>query len=251
MLRTRRFKHSIVHLALSMPVFGPFSDQFYDSNCAFEVANCLVDVQNRSLAISCASFDLHEVESRAVQRIGRSFKCTIRSFKRFILPCVRFVPGTLPSARLIRKTSGAREPPHQAPYAALGSEFRRGPTTFNVVGIVGDVRYESVNAEVRPTAYISALQFTRSRLSFVMKTRVNPESLFPQLRDAVWSIAADAPITRTTTISALVSESAREERFRTVVIVLFSICAALLAASGIFGVTARSAARRYREFGIR
>jgi len=37
MLRTRRFKHSIVHLALSMPDFGPFSDQFYDSNCAFEV----------------------------------------------------------------------------------------------------------------------------------------------------------------------------------------------------------------------
>jgi len=137
------------------------------------------------------------------------------------------------------------------PGAALGSEFCRGPRSFNVVGIVGDVRYESMNAEVRPTAYVSALQFTSSRLSFVLKTQVEPESLFPQLRDAVWSIAADAPITRTTTISALISESAREERFRTVVIVLFSICAALLAASGIFGVTARSVTRRYREFGIR
>jgi putative ABC transport system permease protein len=135
--------------------------------------------------------------------------------------------------------------------SALGARIIRGRDTVTVVGVVGDVRYESMEAGIRPTMYVSVRQQAPSRMSFVVRTAMDPEDLFPQFRVAVWSVAPEVPITRVNTVEALVSASTRNERFRTVVMVIFGICAILLAASGVFGVTARSVARRYREFGIR
>jgi putative ABC transport system permease protein len=49
----------------------------------------------------------------------------------------------------------------------------------------------------------------------------------------------------------LIHRSFGEERFRTALIVLFGVIAALLSAVGMYGVTARAVARRTREVGIR
>lgn len=134
---------------------------------------------------------------------------------------------------------------------ALGARIPRGGFSFTVIGIVGDVRHESMDAEILPTMYFSALQVAPSEMSFVVKTALEPESLLLQLREAVWSVASDVPVTRTTTVAALVAQSARDERFRTMVLGIFGICATLLAASGVFGVAARSVTQRSREFAIR
>ena len=136
-------------------------------------------------------------------------------------------------------------------HSALGARIVWGRDTVSVVGVVGDVRYESLAAEIRPTMYVSIQQRIPSRMSFVVRTEIEPGVILPQLREAVWSIAPEVPITRTNTVDALVSASTRSERFRTVVMVLLAVCAALLATSGVFGVTARNVTRRYREFGIR
>jgi ABC-type antimicrobial peptide transport system permease subunit len=45
--------------------------------------------------------------------------------------------------------------------------------------------------------------------------------------------------------------SERDERFRTVLMMLFGTCAACLAGAGVFGVTARGVSLRSREMGIR
>jgi len=135
--------------------------------------------------------------------------------------------------------------------SALGARIVRGRDTVSVVGIVGDVRYESMNSEIRPALYVSAMHRPTAQMSFVVNTPLKPESIFPVLREAVWSVALDAPITRTSTVASLISRSTSNEKFRAVVLAIFGISAAVLAAAGVFGVTARGVTRRHREFGIR
>jgi ABC-type antimicrobial peptide transport system permease subunit len=54
-----------------------------------------------------------------------------------------------------------------------------------------------------------------------------------------------------TTMATLVGDSTLTERYRTLLVMLFGGGATLLAAVGIFGITARSVAGRGRELGIR
>jgi predicted permease len=134
--------------------------------------------------------------------------------------------------------------------SAMGARILFGDT-LTVVGIVGDVRHESMDAEVLPTLYMPFDQEPETRLSFVIRTAGDPESLFPALREAVATVDSDVPILRTTSIRSLMAYTARNERFRSVLMMVFGLCAALLAGAGVFGVTARGVARRNREMGIR
>ncbi len=134
--------------------------------------------------------------------------------------------------------------------SALGARILFGDT-LTVVGIVGDVRHEAMDAEFLPTLYVPNAQDPIRRLSLVVRSAAEPTSLLAPLRQAVWSVDADAPITSMGTLVSLIGRSARAERFRTVLIMVFAVCAALLAGAGVFGVTARSVARQRREMGIR
>ena len=71
------------------------------------------------------------------------------------------------------------------------------------------------------------------------------------MRDAVWSVDGDLPIKNATTVDPLIAESTDHERYGVLLVSAFGILAALLAAAGVFGITARSVALRRREMGIR
>jgi putative ABC transport system permease protein len=134
--------------------------------------------------------------------------------------------------------------------SALGARLHFGDT-LTVVGIVGDVRHEALDAEVLPTLYVPLAQGGASTMSFVVRAGGDAESLFPSLRAAAWSVDADAPIRRTASVSSLMARSAREEHFRTVLMMVFGVSAALLAGAGVYSVTARGVNRRAQEMGIR
>jgi putative ABC transport system permease protein len=120
-----------------------------------------------------------------------------------------------------------------------------------IVGIVGDVRHTTLSTEGEPTFYVPFEQAARRNLNLVMRTAADPAVLMPQLRQAVWAVDPDMPVADEGTISASVSSSAAENRYRTLLVLAFGCLAALLAAVGIFGVTARGVAQRTRELGIR
>ena len=134
--------------------------------------------------------------------------------------------------------------------SALGARVDFGDT-LTVVGIVGDVHHEAMDAEALPTLYVPLAQGSTSTLSFAVRTADEPGSILSQFRTAVWSVDADAPIRRTASVRSLMAGSARDERFRTVLMMVFGACAALLAGAGVYGVTARGVSRRAQEMGIR
>jgi ABC-type antimicrobial peptide transport system permease subunit len=71
------------------------------------------------------------------------------------------------------------------------------------------------------------------------------------MRNAVWSLDRDLAITQSGTMASLISRSASDERYRTLLMGVFGVLASVLAGVGVFGVTARAVALRTREMGIR
>jgi putative ABC transport system permease protein len=84
-----------------------------------------------------------------------------------------------------------------------------------------------------------------------VRTTGDPSAIATQVRRIVAELAPPATSQNLQTMSTMVSRSFAEERYRALLVSLFGIVAAILAAVGIYGVTARAVSRRMRELAIR
>lgn len=136
--------------------------------------------------------------------------------------------------------------------SALGKQiafFGRDPST--VVGVAADLRDESLSDRTAYAFYVPARQMGAQEGSIVARITGDPSSVLPAVREAVWSVDPDLPITRVASMDELVSEAVGQQRYRARLMIVFAVLAALFAMMGVYGVTARSVARRMREMGIR
>jgi predicted permease len=153
-----------------------------------------------------------------------------------------------PKAMIISESMARGHWPEASP---IGSTVRFWNDTWTIVGIVGDVRHTTLKLEGEPTFYVPFAQAPRRNLNLVARTEGDPAATIPLLREVVWSVDPDMPITDMSTIDTFVSQSTGEDRYRTLLTLVFGAVALILATVGIFGVTARSVAQRTREIGIR
>ena len=122
---------------------------------------------------------------------------------------------------------------------------------LTVVGVVVEVIEGWVEREARPMIYLPLPQTTQDEITLIARTSVDPGSILRPMREAVWAVDPEVAVTMETTMASLVADSNLAERHRTLLIGFFAISASILAAMGIFAVTARSIAARVRELGIR
>ncbi len=124
-------------------------------------------------------------------------------------------------------------------------------TTFEVVGVVGDVVSGGLGDERFPAMYGSYAQIPYFDMGLVVRASARPESLAGALRAAIWSLEPEVPDPELVTMDGLLSRSQLMRRVRTVALAIFAGIAVLLAAVGLYGVLAQSVVERHREIGLR
>jgi predicted permease len=123
---------------------------------------------------------------------------------------------------------------------------------IQIVGVVGNTKYESMRDEIPYELYIPYPQAGFSDgLTFYVRAQGDPTNVFNTLRGAVREVDASVPMYDLRTLDDQMEISLLTERLLATLSSVFGGLATLLAALGLYGVMAFMVTRRTREIGIR
>ncbi|HKV25336.1 MAG TPA: ABC transporter permease [Candidatus Acidoferrum sp.] len=123
---------------------------------------------------------------------------------------------------------------------------------INVVGVVADVRSSGLDEPARPTIYFPYDQHDYFAPSYlVLRSSGDPMALANTLRQQVWAVDKDQPITGVLPLEQMLEDYLAPRKLQSSLLAGFAAFALLLAMLGIYALLAFSVASRTREIGLR
>jgi predicted permease len=156
-----------------------------------------------------------------------------------------------PAPALISEPTAARMWPGADPIGKRFSRGLAGEQGFEVVGVVADARTTSLDRTPPLMVYVPYWWRSRAAASLLIKTRVDPLSILPDVRRAVRVIDPEIAIGQARPLERLVEASMAGRRYQMQLFVAFGLVALFFAAVGVYAVTSYGVSRRRREMNLR
>jgi predicted permease len=137
---------------------------------------------------------------------------------------------------------------------ALGKVFSRGiegEPGFEVVGVAADARTTSLERTPPLMVYVPYWWRTRTSLSLLVKTSVEPLTLAPAIRRVAEQIDPEIAVGQARLLQEAVNAATAARRYQSRLFVVFGVVALLITTLGVYAVTAYSLSKRRREMNIR
>ena len=152
---------------------------------------------------------------------------------------------------IINEAAARKFFPSENPIGRRFGHSPEGTGNIEIVGVLRDVRYNSLREQPPPTLYMPHLQSNPEDLVFSVRTAGDPANVMSALRAAVSAADPNIPIVTVETQISTIERRFAQEKVLAQAYTLFGGIALFVAAIGLFGLMSYNVSRRTREIGIR
>ena len=135
---------------------------------------------------------------------------------------------------------------------AVGSRLLLDPGRLaEIVGVVSNVKPETIDGEDWLTVYAPYAQNTFRTMTLVLRTSLPAKSVLPAAAGAIHQLDSEQPVADARPMSDVVDDALAGSRFNALLLAIFAQIALILAVVGVYGVVSCDVSHRTGEIGIR